>query len=57
LEEKMKVEFNWNTFWDGEWWFDLGISYQNVYHHEYKKVLTVGLGWATIYFRWNKNVK
>lgn len=50
----MKVESSWNTFGDGEWWFDLGISYQNAHYYEYKKVFTIGLGIATIYFRWKK---
>jgi hypothetical protein len=50
----MKVEFHWNTLDGNEWWFDLGISYQNTDYYEYRKVFTVGLGIATIYFRWKK---
>ena len=48
------IDFNFNTFGDGEWWFDLGIGYQNTNYYEYRKVFTIGLGIATIYFRWSK---
>jgi hypothetical protein len=48
----MKTEFVWNNF-DGEWWFDIGISYQKTpFHPEKRRVLTFAIGIATIYFRW-----
>jgi hypothetical protein len=50
----MIIEFHWNTLDDNEWWFDLGIGYQNTDYYEYRKVFTIGLGIATIYFRWKK---
>lgn len=49
----MKIECNWNTLDDKEWWFDLGIAYQNT-DYEYKKVLSIGLGFATVYIRFIK---
>lgn len=49
----MKIEFVLNKI-DNEWWFDLGLSYQNVMHPQYKKVLTISLIFASIYIRWQK---
>jgi len=48
---EMKIEIAWNTLDHKEWWFDLGIGYQSTDYYEYKKVLTIGLGIATIYFK------
>lgn len=52
----MKIEFEWHTFGDGEWWFDLGISYQTTeyypYYPEKKHVFTIALALASIYIRW-----
>lgn len=53
----MKIEISWNTLDDKEWWFDLGISYQNSNYYKYKKVFTIGLGIATIYIRFIKRNK
>ena len=38
---------------NGDWWFDLGISYQKTeYHHQYRKVFTIALVFFSIYIRW-----
>jgi len=50
----MIIEFHKNKLDNHEWWFDLGLGYQNTDYYEYKKVFTIGLGLATIYFRWGK---
>jgi hypothetical protein len=48
----MKIEIEWNKL-DKDWWFDLGIGYSKTeYHPRYKRVFTVALGIATVYFRW-----
>ena len=52
----MKIEFAINKL-DCEWWFDLGLSYQNVLHPEYKKVFTISLIFASIYIRFQKKVR
>ena len=48
----MKIEISWNSL-EGTWWFDLGVSCQQTeYHHNKKMVITIALGFATIYLRW-----
>lgn len=48
----MKFEFGLNKC-EGDWWFDLGISYQHTqYYPGMKRVFAIALGLATIYIRW-----
>ena len=48
----MSIEYELN-YLEGDWWFDLGISYQKTpYHHEHKKVITVSLVFFSVYVRW-----
>ena len=48
----MSIEYGLNCL-EGDWWFDLGISYQKTpYHHEHRKVITVSLVFFSVYIRW-----
>jgi hypothetical protein len=47
----MKIEIIWNEL-EGDWWFDLGISYQKTpYHPEYKRVIAFSFIIFSIYIR------
>jgi hypothetical protein len=49
----MSIEILWNKYTEGDWWFELGIGYSKTeYHPRYKRVFTVALGIASVYFRW-----
>lgn len=49
----MNIECSWNTFDDGDWWYDLGLSYcKTKYHKQNKNVFTIGLLLLSIYIRW-----
>ena len=48
----MKVEVLLNEF-DGKWWFNLGLSYDNI-SFEYKKVISISFVFFTIYIRFDK---
>jgi hypothetical protein len=38
---------------EGDWWFDLGISYNKTYyHHTYRRVVTIAVAFFSIYIRW-----
>jgi len=38
---------------EGDWWFDLGISYQKTYyHHTHRRVVTIAIAFFSIYIRW-----
>ena len=54
----MKIEFTLNTFHDGDWWIDLGISYQKTdFHPTHRRLFTVGLLITTLYIRWGNKKK
>lgn len=49
----MNVEFTLNRLGGGQWWFDLGISYQRTqYHTKRERLFAIGFGIATLYIRW-----
>jgi hypothetical protein len=48
----MKVEALLNEV-DGDWWLNLGISYDNI-EFEYKKVISISFVFFTIYIRFDK---
>jgi|688.fasta_scaffold1888979_3 hypothetical protein len=38
---------------EGDWWFDLGISYEKI-SFRYKKVISIAFVFFTIYIRFDK---
>ena len=57
--QSITFEISWNSMdlekkglWNSEWWFDLGISVGSSSYHQYKRVMTIGLGLFSIYIRW-----
>ena len=49
----MKVEVLLNEL-DGQWWFELGISYEPNNLFEYQKVISISFVFFTIYIRFDK---
>jgi hypothetical protein len=49
----MKVEALLNEV-DGDWWFELGISYDPNNIFEYKKVISISFVLFTMYIRFDK---
>ena len=54
----MNIEVSLNTLGDNDWWFDLGISIDKTeYHPTHRYVLTLGLAFFSIYFRFIRRKK
>jgi len=48
----MKIEFQRNTLDNQKWWFELGISVQQINFNKQKWLVTIGLTFFNIYIRW-----
>ena len=52
----MSIECMLNNL-GGDWWFDLGISYQRTDgHHKYRQVFTIAIVFFSIYIRWKNKI-
>jgi len=50
----MQLEIDLNNL-DGDWWFNLGITFDSTkYNPDYKYLVTIGLAFFSVYIRFIK---
>jgi hypothetical protein len=47
----MEIKFILNNI-DGDWWFEFGFSIQKTPYYKLNRLITIGLGFMSIYIRW-----